>query len=298
MSRSGTTWLTKSLNKHSKITAFGETCFFGRNDIGKPNYDYENIKFLKKKFRLLDEFNKTGNLFKNALVNATKNYSPNSNKIPKQKIFYDFAKEISRISGSSFIIEKTPHHINHFEEIKEYFPETKFLVCYRRPEGFLLSYKHQGDRKEDSIKINFNNSYHPFIALMIYKKFESKIHQIRKNKYAMLIDFNSIVERPKKLLNQVQKFLEIPIEKIITKKTNSSFENLNIPKLSVEDKLWLNILCKSETKLNFIEKLVSPLVMIFSLLKLIKAGFFIFYILLKTMKFSRIIPYVISYIKK
>ena len=64
MSRSGTTWLTRSLNKHSKITAFGETCFFGRNDIGKPNYDYENIKFLKKKLRLLDEFNKTGNLFK------------------------------------------------------------------------------------------------------------------------------------------------------------------------------------------------------------------------------------------
>ena len=296
MSRSGTTWLARSLNEHTKITAFGETCFFGRNDIGKPNYNYNDLNFLKKKHKTLDKLNQTGNLFFNALENTIKNFS-NQNKIPKQRIFKDFANQISLIAGSDFIIEKTPHHINHFKKIKEFYPETKFLVCYRSPGGFLLSYKHQGDRKDRLTKINFNNSYHPFFALKVYKKFESQINEIKKNEYALIIEFNDIVNNPKILLEKVQKFLEIPIENIVYKKTNSSFENITVPTLGLEDKLWLNLICKSRIKLNYFEKFISPFIMFLSILKLIKSSFFVLYILIKTMKLKRIIPYLISYFK-
>ena len=33
MSRSGTSWLAKSLNNHPQISAFGETSFFGRDNL-------------------------------------------------------------------------------------------------------------------------------------------------------------------------------------------------------------------------------------------------------------------------
>ena len=58
--------------------------------------------------------------------------------------FYEtWIKALYAVSNADTVIEKTPHYIKYWKEIVSSFPSSKFIVSYRNPYDWLLSYKYK-----------------------------------------------------------------------------------------------------------------------------------------------------------
>lgn len=273
MSRAGTTWLSQCLNQHSEIVVFGETCFFGRNNLPKSNYDRSDINFLIDKLKNNDLDNtiickEEGGVFQR--IKKTLDTLEVGEGIPKKQIFQTICNDIVNSEKKSIAIEKTPHHINSIEEIRRLYPDSKLIIMRRDAFGFMRSYKFIGDIKKDELKKEFKKVYHPLGNLLVYRKYWNSIEQATKLKNTLLIDFSQLKKDSNKVTIQVQSFLNVQhIEKITLPKTNSSFQKKITKKLSLEDIVWLKLFRMGETKsLKWQELLISPFVLLFSLLKL------------------------------
>lgn len=274
MSRAGTTWLMLCLNNHSEIVSFGETGFWGINKQKNEVYGAEEMKFLKEKLIHLgnsqpDLCAKEGGVGA-LMAKLLDEMIIDNKKYARKDIFIKLLEQIAKCNRKRIVVEKTPHHINHLTEIRSNLPNCKVIINQRDAKDFMLSYKHQGDRKRDAVKESFKKMYHPLGCTLVYRKYVKSINNALKLENTLLVKMEEIEHEPEIVLKKVQHFLEVnQLEEIQLPKANSSFPEGNSQQLQVDDLLWLwlfRFIPKMELTVK--QRLALPFILILSILSI------------------------------
>lgn len=277
-SRGGTTWMCRCLNSHPDIFSFGETSFWGRNYLGDRKYTKQDIQELLLKLAesdlengTLDNSNLTYDKISNILSNLNLPSDPSS-------IFSFICNSLSLEKNAKYVVEKTPHHINHIDRIRHYYPDSKIIIMDRDLLGFYLSYKNLFLIKKGEKRKQFRRNFHPLGVILVYKKYKRSISKYRKWKNTFYIHFDSIKADGNFVLSEVQDFLNVINYNINIGKTNSSYQNQNVSKdLSLEDKIWIRLFSKEKSVLLSVKDIfIAPLSILISIVKLPLWCIFIF----------------------
>ena len=196
MSRAGTSSMTRAMNGHAKVAAFGETCFWGRlwlaPAIDQAYYTSEQLDCLCDRY--------TKSRLGGPDTGASRFFPPSEWSECVQTAFDDLegpsgptdafqaiSNAVGRITRKSLIVEKTPHHVHHIQRILKYFPDARFIIMMREPYGFLKSYKNQGAQYSNEARDTFRQLYHPAIAALVWRRYMSSIQQLSDRDSRFLI---------------------------------------------------------------------------------------------------------------
>lgn len=119
------------------------------------------------------------------------------------------------------------------------------MICVRGPGGFLLSYKHQGDRKPPPVRATFRNLYHPIVTAFVARQYLRTIRvaiDARPDR-TLLVRLEDVKDDPEAMLNDVQAFLGVPPKSGLDRgPENSSFpESRDRPDLDAAELFWLDL---------------------------------------------------------
>ena len=260
MSRGGTTWVNRLFNGHPDVASFGETSFWGRGytaaagpdgrydqhqleqvvgklrhcNLGPPNTEPGGLEYVNKQTQpdIIDQ----------AFADVTAPVTP-------AEVFDRLGQAIAKAEGKLCWIEKTPHHINWVDHIFHAMPEAKMLVMVRDPYGFMLSYKHQGDRQPTETRKVLHRLYHPLGCALIWRGYMRSVQyaQRRYPERVMVTSITDIVRSPEPMMERIQRFLELrPVEGLTDRvpPANSSFPGGVKRELQANDLFWMNLIAK------------------------------------------------------
>ena len=250
MSRSGTRWLTQRLDAHPEISAVGETSFFGRRYVAPsdgPYYTREELALVQKRQRSGGESSKTSLLLggeNGASARAIDTLLVAGGRYTPADVFEAVARELLAQTGKPGLVEKTPHHVNSLDRLATGFPEARFVVTVRDPYGFLLSYKHQGDRKGEKAQAGFRQMYHPVGAAIVWRGYARSIERALAAYpgRTLLVSTDEVAADEAGVLDRVQAFLGLSPHPLADVRSNSSFPDGERPVLAPEDVFWMNAL--------------------------------------------------------
>lgn len=252
MSRAGTTWMSFVLNQHEEVCVFGETCFFGRNNLGKSQLEIEELKLLSK-MNVGDAMpticEKNGGV-KAVIKNKIQTLIDQKEPIGEKAFFLELVDAVLQSENKKIAIEKTPHHIHYVDKIRKHFPDSKLIVMYRDIRGFMLSYKYQYARYSDKSRENFKRMYHPLACVWVYRKYQKAIEHCSSLPNTLMIDYEDLKKDNFPTAKRAYNFLELELPKNINiEKVNSSFEKKKEnPSLSLDDELWISLFYKKDAK--------------------------------------------------
>lgn len=264
MSRAGTTWLSKCLNEHPEAAVFGETAFFGRGYV-EPNshglYDSHHLQRVRGWLgdcRWIRQMTTPG---PGALKHITLESLPRmmdavfaevQPPIAPADLFQRICRAVASAEGKSIVIEKTPHHVNWIDRILAAMPMARFVIMLRDPYSFMLSYKHQGDRKANEVRKRFAMRYHPFGCAIVWRGSmrAASAAVAGQPRHALLVRFEDIATHPWDELNRVLEFLQFKPAELAGRvpADNTSFPEGDRPALRGDDLFWMNLLARREIR--------------------------------------------------
>jgi hypothetical protein len=239
------------LNEHQQVAVFGESLYWGRNYIAPTDNGCYTQGEAERVLQLLSRDCKAfigdggGNLKRidrdgwKALLEVL-----DVEECSPAVLFQKVCEQVGERENVEFVVEKTPHHVNWIPRIISSYSNAKFVVMVRDPYGFMLSYKHQGDRKSGFAKRDLQALYHPLAcaymwkgymhsALRMHQRFETQTHIVR---------FEELRTDPDQCWNDVLNFFEVPFVPLITvSDRNSSFTSAKRT-LEPIDIFWMNLL--------------------------------------------------------
>jgi hypothetical protein len=163
-SRSGTKMMKKILDESEEIYAFGELHFWGRlwdeKDKNRVINYSEGWKILKK---LWEQANMGFNtVLKESVHEIFQTCKKDKLRFVHEYYFY-FLMGITQKNRKSIPCDPTPRNIYYLNEIKELFPQSKFVYMLRDPRDCLSSQKRkpgsvlkQKGRVYESLRLYFN----------------------------------------------------------------------------------------------------------------------------------------------
>ena len=184
--RSGTTLLQSLLCNTDHYFPVPETHFFSRAALGLPgkNLSHENkkeiLRILHKKARI-----------RIAIQSLCKLKS-------KREIFEYIINIYNRDNRSTFL-EKTPRHALFYLEIKQWYPDARFICMIRDPRNTISSILKMGKENEKSA----------IIFSMLYNKIVKNILIISKEKNVHVVRYEDLTDKPEKTLKNIFKFLKL-----------------------------------------------------------------------------------------
>lgn len=256
MSRSGTSWLVTLLNDHPDVVAFGETAYWGRKYLLPQK---EGLYFSQELEKIAAEISGSADYlfeFSGVLADRVSYFrssvpgmygdTEKSGGATPAVAFSRIGELVSKISEKPVVVEKTPHHLMWLDRIFDAMPNTKVIATFREPYGFMLSYKHQGDRKSPKIREAFRKRYHPFACAMVWRAYALAILKARNRpeSQVLILDFDYCRSDESLAVRKVQDFLGVQPYVIPNRssKINSSFPTKVPPSLQPEDLFWLNLI--------------------------------------------------------
>jgi antitoxin (DNA-binding transcriptional repressor) of toxin-antitoxin stability system len=301
MPRAGTTWMSRCLSQHPEIAVFGETAYWGRNYV-MPEGD----KYNKKEYNKIIKYIPASSIFRTGkkdlylgkeIKKEIKGLIKSEKRIDPKSLFDRYCSIVSNTTNKKRILEKTPHHVNYIKRIRSYYPDAKFIIMYRRPYEFMLSYKHQGDRKKSNVRKNFKKLYHPIGCSLVYKNYISSINRDEEyNENTIKIKLRDVKNSPKNVIQRVEKFLEVKVtNKGTPKAKNSSFPKSKKSSLDSIDIFWMNTIAGKkieEAGFEVTKSSVKSLDVIKSIIAIPS------WALYSIQKLNERVPHVMSYIKK
>lgn len=251
MSRGGTTSVVRAMNLRGDVAAFGETCFWSLKHANPKSgvlteSDLEHLAEFYSGHWLVPIRDGEGSLdcSRDELLQHVSD-TIRRIKAPATpiQVFRAYGEAVAEFMGKSFWVEKTPHHIRHLNAIIAAEPNARIVIMLRSPEGFLSSYKHQGDRKADGTRQNFQRLYHPLIASLICRGYLRAAAQA-KAAYPQNVEIITLEEIRKdetaalaRIVNHFQLPSDVPS---FIPGSNSSFIESNArPPLTRAEKWWL-----------------------------------------------------------
>ncbi len=286
MSRGGTTWTGKCLNEHSQAAVFGESLFWGRRYFppqADGRYDPADTAAVLESLRTgFKHFvgDGPGHLKNVTLENGGEIIKSVAAQLPPRptpyEVFATYGREIARREGKATFVEKTPHSILWIDRIIAQAPDLRMLVLVRNPYDFMLSYKHQGDRKSAEVRQTFQEVYHPFGCAMVWRGYARAALKARDvyPKETLLISFEELTAPKSGAIQRLQEFFGLPVEPIeeMVPTDNTSFPGGERPKLTPVDLFWMNLIARRWIRTLGYEKRptpVAPLKVLWSLATLL-----------------------------
>ncbi|XAM00173.1 sulfotransferase [Phycisphaeraceae bacterium D3-23] len=266
MSRGGTTWMSRVLNTHPDVASFGETLFWGRRY--RPT-DTQGCWSRDDLDTLADELadslmgpsgDKPGSLTTEpAVLNKSVAQTIRSFEAPAKPadVFEAMCRAVLDAEGKAIAIEKTPHHLNWTTRIEDAMPGARFLIMRRDPYGFMLSYKHQGDRLSNNTRRTFHALYHPIGCALVWRGYVRSIRAAceRYPGQTMVVDLHQEPDE-RELLARVVEFFGLAPADLAgnVPRDNTSFPDAKRPELSGADRFWLNRIARQEIAQSGVEK--------------------------------------------
>jgi hypothetical protein len=184
--RSGTTLLQSLLCNTDYYFPIPETHFFSRAALGMPgkNLSHENkkeiLRILYKKSRIRIDSQCLSNLK------------------TKKEIFEHIVNIYNRDNRNTFM-EKTPRHALFHLEIKQSYPDARFICMVRDPKNTISSILKIGKEKEKSA----------IIFSMLYNKIVKNILAISEEKNVCVVRYEDLTDKPEKTLKNIFQFLKL-----------------------------------------------------------------------------------------
>ncbi len=254
MSRAGTTALVRTLNLHGGVAAFGETCFWGNSWVQPVNglYGRKEIEAVKSKleFNTMVPFDeKAGGLGTDlSAVRLAIHSALDALELPAtpDDAFRAICQAVTTVCGKCVWVEKTPHHLLSLDRIMAAAPGSRVVIMLRRPEEFLLSYKHQGDRKAAEVRRVFLRTYHPAPAAFVCRGYLKAAREAvsRFGNDVKIVWLTDLECDPCGLLADIAAHLRLPGggKALRMVSDNSSFEGAEQrPELAPEELFWLRL---------------------------------------------------------
>lgn len=264
MSRAGTTWLAKSLNTHPRISTIWETGFFGSyyvepGDTTKYSRSEKEranrlIRVVPGSVRNGPAEQQTGGTYQfldaSSYSKEIESALAKSQPASPREAFLCIANSVRKIERTELFIEKTPHHINWIPRIRTCFPNAKFIVMQRDPYEFMLSYKHQGDRKEVETRKDFKRIYHPLGCAIVCRGYLKSFQRanVILGLDALALNLSTDNRDGQSIIDSCCDFLGIERGVCEIRRMNSSFPEGDVPDLSAADIFWMNMVAGSSMK--------------------------------------------------
>lgn len=250
MSRGGTTWLGNCLNEHPNVAVFGESLYWGRNYLAPSERGVYSDPQVKQVLQLLTLDCKAflgegrGNLKQIDRERWQRMLGELNVEVASPAgVFQAVCEEVKRQEQVDYVVEKTPHHVNWIPRILDAYPKAKFVVMVRDPYGFMLSYKHQGDRKQSLAKRDFRALYHPLACSFIWRRYIKSALQMNKRypQQTLTVKFEELRTSPELCWSKVLNFFDFPnVPLVATNDRNSSFTGQRHSLDSI-DVFWMNL---------------------------------------------------------
>lgn len=234
--------MAKALGSHPDVVAFGETLYwgkkyrapsggvYGRKEIEQIVEDLPGTILSQGEVASLQEI-----LDRRAVLEKVGEASPRA-------LFDWISQAAAAHEGKTHAVEKTPHHVNYLDRIVEAYPDSRFVVMARAPYEFMLSYKHQGDRKPEEVRQEFKELYHPVGCALVYRGYarsiRSALHQYPDR--TLLVTLRDVKSDSKEVLEKVEEFLGVESAAPVPPPSNSSFPGERTRSLAPEDLFWMN----------------------------------------------------------
>jgi hypothetical protein len=256
MARSGTTWLGRTLSAHPELAVFGESSFFGRLYVRpRPDgtYGNEELKRVAAIQREQDWCATTGDESGCLTNTRTEDYPALIDSalgglqapVSPADAFRSLASAIALSEGKPRVVEKTPHHVHWLDRIAASFPEARIVLVTRGPYGFMLSLRHLGDRIERRHRRALDRPFrHPLLCALAWRGYMLSVERAleRYRDRILLVDSNSLRERPGDALALIQSFLGVELHELAPALAeNSSFRDGRRPALEGQDVFWMNV---------------------------------------------------------
>ena len=139
--------------------------------------------------------------------------------------------------------EKDPGYRFYLNEILELFPSVKIVFIVRNPYDTILSYKFHNLKP-----YNYNPVFHPIMTSILLKNatMQSMEWENLHPDQILTIRFEELINDKQNSIKEVCSFLNIKINdnNPVIKGTNSSFNNIEKPKLTNIEKYYITKICK------------------------------------------------------
>ncbi len=323
MSRAGTTWVTKELSRHPDVISYGETMFWGRK-YAEPDLpqNTDSLDASRKRTQLcakhfeeyIDhakvpgryeryESSKVGHIPIEELEAITADLDTKAKTLADPMapaaVFEYMNQTVCKHTSATIAIESTPNHLNYLDRIFGAFPDALVVAMLRNPYAFMVSYKHQGDRKHPDTQRTFRRLYHPLFCAMIWKRYSQSARDALANRGSQVrtVWLDDLQAGKGAAMRELAEFLQIPnpaffddAEDHQTHK-NTSFPAGKRPKLSHADMFWMNLIGRREMKHHGLTKAKAgfhPIAVLLSILKLPISTFHVITIMSKRIEGSPI----------
>jgi len=256
MPRSGTTWLCQTLNEHPDCVGFGQTEFWAKAWVEPgPGGVYDRSRLAQARSRLRSNplnvtIGRSGPGWMRsidaggvpALVDGA--LPDESAPLTPGEAFARVCDAVARAEGKRCAIEKTPGHVQWLDRIMAHAGDARVIALIRDPYAFMLSYKHQGDRKDAAAREFFRKRYHPLGAAIVWRSALRRAESGRSRwpERVMIVRAEDMEREPRRVLEEAQRFLGLrPVELAeAIPRVNSSFATGPKPSLAPADIFWMN----------------------------------------------------------
>lgn len=258
MSRAATRWVGKCLNEHSQAAVFGENQFWGkqyREPGASGGYTAKDIKAIlahQRDGRMVNAYAGQGPGFMRVVNRDNigeileRAYADLDEPVLPGELFKAACAAIAEAEGKRVAIDKTPQDIYWVERILSFLPEARFVSMMRDAYGFMLSYKHQGDRKPDRIKREFERLYHPISCALIWRAYVRASQRAvdAHSDRVIIVRFDEVRADPASVLARVQEHFDLPVEPLQDRvpADNTSFPGGKRPQLRGAEVFWMNLI--------------------------------------------------------
>lgn len=288
--RSGTTYLTRALNIHPNVAAFGETSFWGRgyhqpgpNGTYTPHSLRKVLTAIKAHELPVTIGKKEPGFLKNVtqermddIVDQT--FSDDQTHLTPSEVFCRFGEAIAHAEGKQYWVEKTPHHVMWADRIFQALPNARLVILLREPYAFMRSYK-------SKMEVNLERGerpdvYHPLRCAFVWRSTARAVLRLidRYPGKIFMIKTHELHRDPIGMLEKVVSFFRFPQikwdpEVLPSRNTNTFFVGDTKPEVLDIDRAWMNIIAKSEihgANFDYIPSSITKISFIWSLLILPK----------------------------
>lgn len=221
--RSGTSLTADILNNHSNVLCGGELHYYD-SKLSKgpwPKTKIDDLMHLYAKFSQFEDQKRIENNFpeiKNSLLFTS-----------RAELLESFMKSQAILENCSIWGNSVPRDIFNWREIKNDFPEAKFIVCIRNPFDFMASYKNRYKTTYAKNKERLKQIYHPVSTIILWCATQRMIKKLNKTcgQDVFLVRYEDLVTEPAKLFDNICNWLDIRFEKTMldTKFSNSSHQS-------------------------------------------------------------------------
>jgi hypothetical protein len=264
MARSGTTWLGRRLTDHRDVVVIGETKYWGRLYVApgpSGTYTSEQVQGIMERLRehFATDVDGLGTLSQVSATGISNVLSAAVDVCPSfpspAELFSCVCRAIAEAENKRWIIEKTPHHINWVDRIATNLPHARFIILFRDPEEFMLSYKHQGDRMDSERQHFYDRLYHPVGCALVWRGYARSIRLAtqRHPTRTLLVSNDELAVEPDVMVTRALNFLGVDRagtgaggEDALT--SNTSFPAGERPRLDSQDLFWMRWLAGREIR--------------------------------------------------